>query len=135
MTLLTAALTQCRSSRRLFLFIDYYGMSFFAAVLFLCSLACQAATCSWYSYESGTVTASGERFNPQAMTCASWYHDFGTVLRVSHAGRSVLVRVNDRGPARRYVRQGRTIDLSRAAFARIAPLRVGLITVKIERVK
>ena len=90
---------------------------------------------SWYSYESGTVTASGERFNPRALTCASWFHGFGTVLRVTCGGRSVLVRVNDRGPARRYVRQGRVIDMSEAAFERIADKRMGLVTVTITKIK
>jgi rare lipoprotein A len=105
-------------------------------IVLLCAAGIvRAASASWYSYESGTVTASGERFNPRAMTCASWFYPFQTVLRVTCGARTVLVRVNDRGPAKRYVRRGRVIDLSEAAFERIADKRLGLVTVKIERVK
>jgi rare lipoprotein A len=56
-------------------------------------------------------TASGEAFNMHAMTAAHRFYPFGTMLRVTYAGRSVVVRVNDRGPFWR----GRTIDLSRGA--------------------
>lgn len=103
--------------------------------ILLCAAGAQAATCSWYSYESGTVTANGERFNPRALTCASWFYPFGTRLNVTCGARTVLVRVNDRGPARRFVRQGRVIDLSEAAFERIADKRLGLVTVTITRIK
>lgn len=57
------------------------------------------------------ITASGQKFNPGALTAAHKTLPFGTRLRVTHKGRSVVVRVNDRGP---YVR-GRHLDLSRAA--------------------
>lgn len=56
-------------------------------------------------------TASGERFNPNALTAAHRTLPFGTRVKVTHKGRSVIVRINDRGP---FIR-GRTIDLSRAA--------------------
>jgi len=64
-----------------------------------------------YGNESGSKTASGQRFNENAMTCAHRSLPFGTKLRVSHGGRSVIVTVNDRGP---FVR-GRVIDLSKGA--------------------
>lgn len=64
---------------------------------------------SWYGFESGTKTASGERFNPNAMTCAYWGVPFNTMLRVTYQGRAMICRVNDRGPAKR---TGRGIDLS-----------------------
>ena len=53
---------------------------------------------SFYGNESGSQTASGQRFNQNAMTCAHRSLPFGTKLRVSHGGRSVVVTVNDRGP-------------------------------------
>lgn len=62
-------------------------------------------------YGSGSRTASGQRFNRNAMTCAHRSLPFGTRLRVSHAGRSVVVTVNDRGP---FIR-GRVLDLSTGA--------------------
>ncbi len=66
---------------------------------------------SYYGNESGRRTASGQRFNQNAMTCAHRTLPFGTKLRVTHAGRSVVVTVNDRGP---FVR-GRVLDLSTGA--------------------
>ncbi len=71
----------------------------------------QCGRASWYALTSRT--ASGERMNPSAMTAAHRSLPFGTRLKVTnkHNGRSVVVRVNDRGP---FVR-GRVLDLSRAA--------------------
>jgi rare lipoprotein A len=66
---------------------------------------------SYYGNESGSKTASGQRFNQNAMTCAHRSLPFGTKLRVTHGDRSVVVTVNDRGP---FVR-GRVLDLSTAA--------------------
>ena len=66
---------------------------------------------SFYGNESGSKTASGQRFNQNAMTCAHRSLPFGTKLRVTHGGRSVVVTVNDRGP---FVR-GRVLDLSTGA--------------------
>ena len=66
---------------------------------------------SYYGNESGSKTASGGRFNQNAMTCAHRSLPFGTKLRVTHRGQSVVVTVNDRGP---FVR-GRVLDLSTGA--------------------
>jgi rare lipoprotein A len=66
---------------------------------------------SFYGNESGSKTASGQRFNQNALTCAHRSLPFGTKLRVTHGDRSVIVTVNDRGP---FVR-GRVLDLSTAA--------------------
>ena len=66
---------------------------------------------SFYGNESGSRTASGQRFNQNALTCAHRSLPFGTRLRVTHGGRSVVVTVNDRGP---FV-HGRVLDLSTAA--------------------
>jgi rare lipoprotein A len=65
------------------------------------------------SVYSGGGTASGERMNPGALTAAHPSLPFGTKVRVTnrHTGRSVIVRINDRGP---FVK-GRVIDLSPAA--------------------
>ena len=76
---------------------------------------------------AGRKTASGERMNPRAMTAAHRTLPFGTSVRVVHnrTGKSVTVRINDRGP---FVR-GRVIDLSPAAanalgFSGLAPVTV-----------
>jgi len=70
---------------------------------------------SYYGNESGRQTASGQRFNQEALTCAHRSLPFGTKLRVTHGSRSVVVTVNDRGP---FVR-GRVLDLSTAAAREI----------------
>ncbi len=93
---------------------------------------------SWYSRNDSGVrktTANNESFNDQAMTAAIWGVKFGTKLRVTNKenGKSVIVRVNDRGPHRRFVRQGRVIDLTTAAFKRISSAKVGLIDVLVEK--
>lgn len=72
-------------------------------------------------------TASGERFNEHAMTAAHRTLPFGTHLRVTYRGRSVVVRINDRGP---FVR-GRGLDLSRGAARAIGML--GTASVQVER--
>jgi rare lipoprotein A len=66
---------------------------------------------SFYGNESGSKTASGQRFNQNAMTAAHRTLPFGTKLRVTHGGQSVVVTINDRGP---FVR-GRVLDLSTGA--------------------
>jgi rare lipoprotein A len=66
---------------------------------------------SFYGNESGSKTASGQRFNQNAMTAAHKTLPFGTKLRVTHGGQSVVVTINDRGP---FIR-GRVLDLSTGA--------------------
>ena len=70
-----------------------------------------AGKASFYGNESGSRTASGARFNQNAMTAAHRSLPFGTKLRVTHRGQSVVVTVNDRGP---FIR-GRVLDLSKGA--------------------
>src|SRR5436190_23999856 len=73
------------------------------------SRAAEAGIASSYPYSyKGRRTASGERFNPHAMTCAHKRHPFGSMLRVTAGGRSINCRVTDRGPFGR----GRVIDLT-----------------------
>ena len=77
---------------------------------------------SFYGNESGSKTASGQRFNQEAMTAAHRSLPFGTKLRVTHGGRSVVVTVNDRGP---FVR-GRVLDLSTGAARAIGLTSAGV---------
>src|SRR6476646_984999 len=70
-----------------------------------------AGVASFYGNESGSKTASGQRFNENDMTAAHRSLPFGTKLRVTHRGRSVVVTINDRGP---FIR-GRVLDLSTGA--------------------
>jgi len=92
---------------------------------------------SWYSEDDPGIlptTANMETFNDEELTCAIWDVPFHTLIKVTNLanGRSVIVRVNDRGPAKRLVREGRIIDLTKAAFAQIARLDEGLIEIKME---
>jgi rare lipoprotein A len=82
---------------------------------------------STYGNESGSQTASGQRFNENAMTCAHRSLPFGTKLRITHGGRSVVVTVNDRGP---FVR-GRVLDLSTGAARAVGLSGLGQVTAEI----
>lgn len=77
---------------------------------------------SYYGNESGSRTASGQRMNANAMTAAHRTLPFGTQVRVTHGGRSVVVTINDRGP---FVR-GRVLDLSTGAARAIGLTGVGV---------
>jgi rare lipoprotein A len=89
---------------------------------------------SYYGVElAGNRTASGERFNPQAMTAAHRTLPLGTKLRVTNKanGRSVIVRINDRGPFLKH----RIIDVSLAAAREISMIRSGKAQVTLEVVR
>ena len=90
------------------------GAALSLSFAFTSSPAFSAAQCghaSWYALTSRT--ASGERMNPSAMTAAHRSLPFGTKVKVTNKrnGKSVVVRINDRGP---FI-GGRVIDLSKAA--------------------
>jgi rare lipoprotein A len=80
-------------------------------------------------YKHGYRTASGERFNPHGDTCAHRRHAFGTKLKVKIGNRSIICRVNDRGP---FVR-GRIIDLSYGAAMKIGLVGRGVANVYLEK--
>ena len=94
-------------------------------------------TASWYSRRSPGInkhTASNEIFDDNSLTCAIWGRSFNSKVRVTNLenGRSVVLRVNDRGPHGRYFRQGRIIDLTKAAFKEISDTKSGLIRVQVD---
>lgn len=89
---------------------------------------------SWYGRPfHGRLTANGERYDMNRLSCAHKTLPLGTILRVENRanGRHLHLRVNDRGP---YVR-GRIIDCSRAAAAELGFLEEGLAPVRIDVVK
>ncbi|MGQ4576234.1 septal ring lytic transglycosylase RlpA family protein [Dermabacteraceae bacterium P7006] len=90
----------------------------------------RGGTCTASFYWEPQPTASGERFNPNAMTAAHKTLPLGTRLRVTNPanGKSVVVRINDRGP---YI-GGRCLDLSRASFAAIGNTGSGVMKVRYE---
>jgi len=81
------------------------------------------------SVYSGGKTANGERASPRGMTAAHRTLPFGTLVRVTneHTGRSVVVRINDRGP---FIR-GRVIDLMPAAARAIGCDGLARVTLEI----
>lgn len=90
-----------------------------------------AGTISYYARTfAGRLTASGERFDPDAMTMAHPSLPFGTKVRVTsmRSRRSVVVTVNDRGPHT----GGRVGDLTPAAARELGMLRAGLVRARLE---
>ena len=83
-------------------------------------------------YSSGSRTANGEHFNPNGRTAAHRSLPFGTRLRVTNVsnGRSVVVRVNDRGP---FI-HGRVLDLSRGAAKVIGMVAAGTASITMARI-
>ena len=81
----------------------------------------------------GRRTASGQVFDQSKLTAAHPTLPFGTMVKVTNTknGRSVVVRINDRGPTQ----AGRVIDVSHAAASKLGMLRAGLVPVKLEVVK
>lgn len=90
---------------------------------------------TWYGKEfHGVVTAKkDEKFDMNAMTTAHRTIPFNTMLKVTNKqnGKSIVVRVNDRGPSK----EERIVDLSYAAFKKIADPEAGVIPVEIEIIK
>jgi len=90
----------------------------------------QYVRASWYGggERLNRHTANGERFNPMAFTAAHRTLPMGARLVVEYRGRRVVVRINDRGPAKW---TGRSLDLSRAAAAALGYLGAGVARVQI----
>ncbi|HEX2687327.1 MAG TPA: septal ring lytic transglycosylase RlpA family protein [Kofleriaceae bacterium] len=95
----------------------------------------QRGMATFYGEEQqGGPTASGERFDKRQLTAAHRNLPFGTRVRVTNTrnGRSVEVRINDRGP---YGNRSRIIDLSEAAARRLDMISAGVVPVIVEVVK
>ncbi|MBK1706031.1 septal ring lytic transglycosylase RlpA family protein [Halochromatium glycolicum] len=93
------------------------------------ALGCEIGKASFYGKGfHGRTTPSGEAFDAQALTAAHRTLPFGTVLRVERLsnGRSIRVRVNDRGPQAR----NRALDLSKAAMKRLGGVSDGVVRVR-----
>ena len=90
-------------------------------------------TASWYGpHFHGKLTANGEQYNQMALTAAHKSLPFGTILQVTNLknGKSVIVRINDRGP---YI-EGRELDLSKGTALALGMINRGVIKVKVEEV-
>lgn len=89
---------------------------------------------SWYGDKfHGKRTASGEIFDENALTASHRTLPFGTIIRVTNLknGKSVKVRINDRGPSVR----GRITDVSKAAARELDMVRDGVVPVRIEVIR
>ncbi|MBU1122225.1 MAG: septal ring lytic transglycosylase RlpA family protein [Candidatus Omnitrophota bacterium] len=122
------------------------GIGLLTAIFIFSSLVCienssaigdsMSGLASWYCRRDRGIrktTANMERFDDTKLTCAMWGVPFNTILQVTNLdnGKSVTVRVNDRGPAKRLVRRGRIIDLTKEAFSKISHPKKGLISVSV----
>jgi rare lipoprotein A len=89
---------------------------------------------SWYGYESGRMTANGEAFNPDGLSAAHKHLPLPMFVKVTNLAndRSVIVRVNDRGP---FAGKERIIDLSQGAARRLGFHAQGLARVRVEAIE
>lgn len=92
----------------------------------------QATLASWY-HLPGNRTASGEMYSDSGHTCAHRSHRFGTKLKVTDlaTGRSVVCRVNDRGP---FIHD-RVVDLNRGAAHALGIIQRGVVSVSVQVIK
>lgn len=110
---------------------------FFALLYAVPVRAAECVRASWYGKEScvnpkNCRTANGERYTGNDLTAAHRTLPFGTKLRVTYRGKSVVVRINDVGPAKW---TGRGIDLSKAAAKRLGMIDKGVGSVCLTRLR
>lgn len=125
--------------------LNTHGSAVMAALLLLCCLTgchlmpwghkhVEKGNACWYGNDyRGRLTASGEPFNPDALTAAHRKLPFDTVVLVKNLknDKTTKVRINDRGP---FV-SGRIIDLSEAAARELDMIRQGVVPVRLEVVR
>lgn len=87
----------------------------------------QATTLKTSFYKSGKVTASGEKFNHYGNTAASNSYKFGTKLRLSYNGKSVIICVNDTGNFGKY---HRSLDVTKGVAQRLGFVKLGVVSLK-----
>jgi len=97
-----------------------YRFALITALVLLTASTCEA--------ETGLASYYGGRGHHGEMTCAHRTRAFGSMVTVSHAGRSIRCRVNDRGP---FVR-GRVIDVSLSAARALGMMQSGVVRVSVE---
>jgi rare lipoprotein A len=110
------------------------GVALAAILLIYWWHTCVYDRATWYGErERGKLMANGRRFNPDALTAASWNYPLGSKVRVAYKKKSVVVEVTDRGGARAVFQFGKVVDLSHGAFERLESPSVGSIRVRITR--
>lgn len=135
-----------RKLLQVLIFGGYVGVVILVVLIVSIWLNCTPNEISIYGYASwygetecrkinpSLLMANGKRYRENEFTCAIWDMPFGTRLRVTNLDnkKSVITVVQDRGPNKRLVKQGRVIDLSRASFDAIGNLDEGLIKVRVD---
>lgn len=117
--------------------LSFVALAFLGSTLLSTAMP-EAATCRASFYGGGKGerlarhTANGEVFRSHGLTAAHRSLRFGTHVRVSRGGRAVVVRINDRGPAKW---TGRCIDLSYGAARRLGMVGVGVAPVRLQVLK
>src|SRR5262249_14235513 len=96
----------------------FFGMLFLTVVA--SEAQAESGLASYYSY--------GNRGRPDELTCAHRTRPFGTMIRVTHGSRSIVCKVNDRGP---FIR-GRVIDLSVSAARALGMMKAGVVRVSLD---
>lgn len=86
----------------------------------------KAETLKTSFYNSGKITASGEKFNPSKNTAASNYYKFGTILQLSYNGKTTQVCVNDTGEFGKY---GRDLDVTESIAKKLSFTKSGVVKV------
>ena len=103
----------------------------FSANLYAKGKKNQMGQCSWYGKQfNGRLTANGERYNMYSYTAAHKTLPFNTMVKVTNPlnGRSIIVRVNDRGP----YAKGRIMDLSYIAAKKLGYIKSGIAKLKLK---
>ncbi len=113
----------------LFVALLLVGLAFGAVVVVLKLSDCQFLTREDFRHRR---LGKASWYEARGMVCASRQYRVGTYLRVTYHHVGIIVKVTSRGPALRFFRRGRIIDLSREAFGRLEATHVGLIDVQVE---
>jgi rare lipoprotein A len=123
--------------------VTRHAIDLILAAILICGMAflfggppVRAAECGKASFYAeahhGKTMANGRPFNMHAMTAASNTLPLGSNARVTAGQRSVVVKITDTGAFGKY---GRIIDLSKAAFAKLAPTKQGIAEVCVTRLR
>ncbi|XP_054153715.1 probable endolytic peptidoglycan transglycosylase RlpA [Oppia nitens] len=106
-------------------------LTFIITIVSLSTISCESGVCSWYGIGlDGAYTASGEKYDHTKLTAAHKTLPFGTMVRATCNGKSVVVRVNDRGP---FV-AGRILDLSIAGADVLGIRDAGICSCSVDKV-
>jgi len=115
---------------------DKFRIGAAAVLLFFMLKACAPDRATWYGQNlRGKKMANGQPFDPNGLTAASWDYPLGAKLKLVHGQKSIVVEVTDHGGEPAFLQFGKTVDLTRSAFARLEDPKTGSTHIKIKRLK